>query len=74
MSIQILTIGTGNSIQDRINKCLMFLDMGDRSQIPEGKAIIFAINRALRRKNTPDEIKALKALRDELRQKIKELS
>ena len=76
MTIQIIEVGGDqDEITNYINSIFIRLDMHDRSAIPAGKRIIDAINRAVRRKSTPDEAKeGLRALRDELKQKIKELS
>lgn len=75
MGIHVLTIGARDPIENRINMCLMLLDMGDRKQISEGRNIIYEINKALRRKSTPEETKAsLRKLKAELKERIKELS
>lgn len=76
MAIQIIEVGGDqDEITNYINSIYIRLDMCDRSAIPDGKRIIFAINRALRRKSTTDEAKeGLRVFRDELKQKIKELT
>lgn len=76
MTIQIIEVGGDqDEITNYINSIYIRLDMGDRSAIRDGKRIISAINRAVRRKSTPDEAKeSLRAFRDELKQKVKELS
>ena len=76
MCIQVISLGgEDDEVTHFVKSTYIFLDMGDRSAIPDGKRIIRAINGALRRKSVPEDQKAqLRELRDEFKEKIKEIS
>lgn len=76
MTIQVISIGgDDDEVAHFVKRTYIFLDMGDRSEIPDGKRIIRAINGALRRKSVTEEQKGqLMALRDDFKRLIKELS
>lgn len=76
MTIQVIEVsGDQDKLQNYVYSIYILLDMGDSDAIPEGKRIIAAINRALRRKSVSDDDKeGLRELRDELKRKIKEIS
>lgn len=76
MSIQIISLdGEDDEVTHFVKSTYIFLDMGDRSAIPAGKRIIRAINGALRRKSvSEDQKEQLRALWDEFKRLIKELT
>lgn len=76
MTIQVISLsGEDDEVSYFVKRTYMFLDMGDRSAIPDGKRIIRAINGALRRKSVTEEQKGqLLGLRDDFKRLIKELS
>lgn len=76
MTIQVISLGgEDDEVTYFVKRTFMFLDMGDRSAIQDGKRIIRAINGALRRKSvSEDQKEQLRALRDEFKRLIKELT
>lgn len=74
MTVKATVVDGDHDPSDYILFVRIRLDMCDDSAMPEAKRIIALINRALRRKSVPDYKKeALRALREDLKQKIKEI-